>query len=286
MSLFAVPEKSTENDIKMLKRTQRIKPTVLCTYVGLLVLCMALGLYKGMTATEGTRAALASALGPGCLILLLFLITSFAETVYFLVPVRYASRDLNELCDSEMLELIGKERAKLSGQNGVAARLLIFSAMFAQGDYAGAKDVLEQVKARRSRDALLNATRVANEAALSLQLKEYDVCEKLLDETEKQLPTIKNEAARGDIAETTAINRDALKIARTETDGVRERMEKRFENSVSHYRQAVLKMNIAQCAQINGDKEAEKDALLFVLKTAPGLAIGRKAQKRLDEMKE
>lgn len=283
-ALFAVPPKSPENDAKMIKRTKLSQAVTNVTYVAATIGLTALIISILWSVTGGTRAVLAALVGPVFLFLIALLVLLYMETIYFLVPVRYASCDLNDQCDPEMLEKIGGERAKLPGQNGVAGMLLVFTARSALGDYESAEQILSKAREKQPRGVMIKALMLEDEAVLLLSAKDYDGFEKRLDELEKMLPQVMNEASRAEFAETIAIDRDALKLARGETDGVADRLEARLKDCVSHYRECILQNNIAECARLTGDAQKEKEALAFVANTAPKLKLGRDAQARLQKL--
>lgn len=283
-ALFAVPPKSPENDAKMLKRTKHSQAVTIVTCVAATIALTVLIVLTLWSVTGGTRAVLAALVGPVFLLLIAWLALLYMETIYFLVPVRYASCDLNDQCDPEMLEKIGGERAKLPGQNGVAGMLLCFTARSALGDYAGAEQILSRAREKQPRGVMLRALMLGDEAELLYSSGDYDGFEKRLDELEKMLPQVMNEASRAEFAETTAINRDVLKLARGETDGVADRLEARLKDCVSHFRECTIKDNIARCARLSGDAQKEKEALAFIAGTAPKLKLGRDAQARLQQL--
>ena len=283
-ALFAVPPKSPENDAKMIKRTKLSQAVTNVTYVAATIGLTVLIVLTLWSVTGGARAVLAALVGPVFLFLIALFVLLYMETIYFLVPVRYASCDLNDQCDPEMLEKIGGERAKLPGQNGVAGMLLVFTARSALGDYESAEQILSKAREKQPRGVMIKALMLEDEAVLLLSAKDYDGFEKRLDELEKMLPQVMNEASRAEFAETIAIDRDALKLARGETDGVADRLEARLKDCVSHYRECILQNNIAECARLTGDAQKEKEALAFVANTAPKLKLGRDAQARLQKL--
>lgn len=281
--LSRIPEKSPQNDARMLSRVKRVRAVHILFFVlffSAFVLLYVYAIWGG----AGEIVMIFAAALIAAILLKWYIILK----VGILAPLNYASRDLATLCDPEMLERVSREMLRQTKKPSVITYINLFSALCAKGDFDGGREALTQAAACRqtSKSPCILAV---DEAALAGACGDPDEEESKLNVAAAMMEKVQwSQGERASLNLTMDINRDALLIKRGVIDGVMERMRARLnaEPTPSLKVQVSLWMNIAECAKIAGDQDTRKEALTFVAHNAPKLYIGQKAKQQLTEMEQ